>query len=89
MITRILTQDLESKTSTPNLRKPQKMNTNATSAPRPLPPRIRVGIRNFFHAGNFLSKIRGLRNLSCLRFFLSVLVKNSGESCSLMVNLVD
>jgi hypothetical protein len=83
IFTRILTQDLESKTSTPNLRKPQKTNTNATSAPRPLPKREGVSSRNFFHAGTFLSKVRGLRNLSCLRFFLSVLVKNSGETCPL------
>jgi len=86
---RILTLDLESKTSTSELRKPQNVNNNATLESRPLPSSIRVGIRNFFHAGNFLSKIRGLRNLGRLRFFLYVLVKNSGESCSLMVNLVD
>ncbi len=86
---RILTAVLESKKYSLNLRKPQKTNTNATFDAQPPPGKIRVGIRNFFHAGNFLSKIRGLRNLGCLRFFLYVLVKNSGESCSLMVNSVD
>jgi len=70
MIHRILTTDLEPKKSTLKLRKPQKMDKNVTFAARPSSCRIRVGTRNFFHAGNFLSKIRGLRNLGRLRFFL-------------------
>ena len=37
MNTRFLTQDLESKMSTLSLRKPLKMNADATSASRPLP----------------------------------------------------
>jgi hypothetical protein len=64
---RILTQNLGSKISTSNLRKPQKMNTNATSEFRPPPGRKEVGFLKKLHFKKILLKILVLEILGFLR----------------------
>lgn len=68
MNTRFLTQDLESKMSTLSLRKPLKMNADATSASRPLPHLVGVGFPKIVHSEQLLYKILGLENLRGLRY---------------------
>ena len=67
MIPRILTRDLESKTSTLNLRELQKMNTNATLESRPLTLSEEVGFLKKLHSKKILLKILVLEILDFLR----------------------